>query len=65
MNQKPVDPTVCPICGKSNQCERVKCESVENCWCSQIKFSQKLIDKVPEKAKRKACICRECVERNS
>ena len=62
--KKPVDPKLCPLCGKPNKCERVVCEAAENCWCAKVIFSQELLDRVPEEAKRKACICRECVERS-
>ena len=31
------------------------------CWCMTATFSSELLDRVPEEAKNKACICEKCV----
>ncbi len=60
--KKTVDPKLWPLCGKPNKCTRAACNAAENSWCSKVVFSKDLLDSVPEEAKRKACICWECVE---
>lgn len=68
--------TICPLCGKTNL-ERIEadhsedqvselntstgCTKDEHCWCMTIAVPQELIDQVPEKARNKACICKNCV----
>jgi hypothetical protein len=34
----------------------------ERCWCMDAVFSPSVMDKVPEAAKGKACICAKCAE---
>lgn len=60
-----IDPGRCPLCGELNACFNAECESKDNnCWCNDpnISFPEALLDKVPEEVRRKACICRKCVE---
>ncbi|PJI07372.1 MULTISPECIES: cysteine-rich CWC family protein [Clostridium] len=58
-----IDPTVCPICGKDNNCGNRKGLPHGECWCSHIKVPQGLKDLVPEHLKMKACICKDCVDK--
>lgn len=52
---------ICPICGKENNCAFVKGMMHEGCWCEKIKVPTKLLEKVPEDVKGKACVCKNCV----
>ena len=57
-------PTVCPLCGQSNQCagqvERATGVKQSPCWCTQASFGTELLARVPESARRMACICAAC-----
>ena len=59
-----VDPTRCPLCSQSNQCagqvERTTGVQQPPCWCNQATFSAELLARVPEHARRQACICVAC-----
>ena len=60
-----VDPRLCPLCGKPNQCamevERETGVKQPPCWCTQVKFDAALLSSVPEEARGTACICAACV----
>ena len=60
------DPTVCPLCGQSNQCagqvERTTGVKQPPCWCTQSSFGAELLARVPESARRMACICAACAQ---
>jgi hypothetical protein len=32
------------------------------CWCASVKISPEALEKVPEGAKGKVCVCRKCGE---
>ena len=61
-----IDPNRCPICNESNSCAMEKAKATgtkaERCWCMDAVFSPSVMDKVPEAAKGKACICAKCAE---
>jgi hypothetical protein len=61
-----VDPNQCPLCGQSNQCagevERVTGVKQPPCWCNQVAFEAELLSRVPQEARRKACICAACAQ---
>ncbi len=63
---QPIDPTLCPLCGQSNQCaeqlERVTGIPQPPCWCNQATFGPELLARVPEHAQRQACICGACAQ---
>lgn len=50
--------STCPFCEQSNQCAAT---SEKGCWCSKIKVPSELVELVPIKLKKKACICSGCV----
>lgn len=58
------DPTLCPLCGQANRCaneiERATGVKQEACWCTQVDFGADLLARVPEPARRLACICARC-----
>ena len=60
----PIDPTRCPICHELNICAMEKAKAtgseLERCWCVDAVFTPAMIDKVPESAIGKACICARC-----
>lgn len=61
--EAPLDPLVCPLCGKGNACANLADSGVTlSCWCSDpaIKFPETLLAKVATELKGKACICRTC-----
>lgn len=49
---------ICPICGQDNGCVIGN----KDCWCKDFDFPEGLIELVPEDKKRKACICKNCVQ---
>ncbi|WP_296448024.1 cysteine-rich CWC family protein [Rhodoferax sp. UBA5149] len=62
----PADPTVCPLCGQSNQCagQVARTTGVQQppCWCNQVMFGAELLARVPEHARRMACVCAACAQ---
>lgn len=59
-----IDPSVCPICGKPNNCRLAQeVPSPEPCWCTRIRISQHVLNLVPEQARNRACVCRSCVKK--
>ncbi|WP_395140466.1 cysteine-rich CWC family protein [Schlegelella aquatica] len=65
----PIDPTRCPLCGGPNGCAMAgSCDTAGACgpcWCSEVRFSAELLDRVPAHAQRRACICRDCATRGT
>ena len=63
---KVIDPSKCPICGEPNQCAQEIAKATgkppEACWCMAATFSADLLDRVPEEAQNKACICAMCAK---
>lgn len=62
----PVDPTLCPICGQSNQCvmevEQATGVKQPPCWCSAVSFDATHLSRIPEPARGKACLCAACAQ---
>ena len=63
------DPNLCPLCGQANRCamEAQKASSQPQlpCWCTQVDFGAELLARVPEQARRLACICERCARQAS
>lgn len=59
-----LDPTRCPVCGRSNQCAMELAKATGRaqapCWCTEATFSAELLACVPDDLRGKACICPEC-----
>lgn len=56
---------ICPLCGKNNACSNAAVtNNKQACWCAnpELKFPKALLNKLPEEARGKACICQACVE---
>jgi hypothetical protein len=58
-----IDTTKCPLCGGPNQCALAADPTATECWCDDKKFPRELLEKIPAKAVRRACICPKCLER--
>ena len=60
-----VDKSICPLCGKPNDCLLAKenPKDEEDCWCRFEYFSEDLLKLVPADKKGQACVCRECVQK--
>ncbi|MDR1967242.1 MAG: cysteine-rich CWC family protein [Burkholderiaceae bacterium] len=60
----PIDPSRCPLCGGPNGCPMTGAPAPgatrQPCWCAQTSFAPSLLERVPENARRKACICAAC-----
>lgn len=56
-----VNKSICPICGKHNNCAYEKGLSHGGCWCENIKVPKALREQIPENLRGKSCICKECV----
>lgn len=61
----PFDATRCPLCGGDNRCaveiEKATGEPQPPCWCVSETFSAELLARIPEAARRQACVCQACV----
>jgi len=49
---------LCPVCGRPNDCGLAAGKS--DCWCASINISPAALDRVPDEAKGKICICARC-----
>lgn len=56
-----VEPNLCPLCNLDNRCGNLT-DCGDDCWCTSpdISFTNKLLNKVPDELKGKACICKAC-----
>jgi hypothetical protein len=65
-NTTPINPSLCPLCGKANFCameiEKATGEKQPACWCVAAEFSADLLARVPKAAQGQACICATCAE---
>ncbi|MDT7519221.1 cysteine-rich CWC family protein [Rhodoferax sp. TBRC 17660] len=59
-----INPQVCPVCGKANQCAMELAKSTGQaqgpCWCTQVSFSAELLGRIPPQAQGLACVCADC-----
>ena len=60
MNEREPSASLCPLCGLDNQCGAVAGDSM--CWCYAVSIPAELLNRIPEDARRKACLCRTCVD---
>jgi hypothetical protein len=59
----PLLPSVCPLCGQPNQCAMEQGEgdaAPVPCWCTNVVFTAELLQRIPEAARNKACVCQAC-----
>jgi hypothetical protein len=61
-----VDATLCPLCGRANQCamelEKVSGQPQPPCWCTTTRFDAALLARVPADRQKLACICHRCAQ---
>lgn len=52
----------CPVCGEPNGCEPAAGGRFDGapCWCTSVKISQEILDRLPEADRRTACLCLRC-----
>jgi len=60
LSMSPVDPTLCPLCGRSNQCAVTAALPPEDCWCMGITIAPAALEQIPDSARSKACLCPAC-----
>ena len=55
-------PERCPLCGEPNHCQSATQSDYKGpCWCMKETFPPGLLARVPEEARRSACICQRCL----
>lgn len=50
----------CPLCGEPNDCGMAAGNSA--CWCFGVTIPGEVLERIPDAAKDKVCICRRCAE---
>ncbi|MFC1996399.1 cysteine-rich CWC family protein [Chloroflexota bacterium] len=59
--RKALDTAICPLCGEPNHCAMAADANTSGCWCESIIFPEELLEKIPENAVRKTCVCQKCL----
>ena len=54
-----VTESICPICGKDNNC---MAHLNEPCWCNNVEIPLELLELIPNDKNQKACICQKCIQ---
>jgi hypothetical protein len=54
------DPSRCPLCGTPNGCAMAAGSDAEACWCMSVELAGGVLERVPEAARDKACVCAAC-----
>jgi hypothetical protein len=55
---------ICPLCGQPNGCQHDISEATGvKCWCSDLKISPAVFEKIPAEKRGQACVCRKCIEK--
>ncbi|WP_306416477.1 MULTISPECIES: cysteine-rich CWC family protein [Paenibacillus] len=57
-----INPKICPLCGNDNQCAYQAGRPPQECWCMNISVPKALLEKIPSELRRKACVCKRCVQ---
>ncbi|QKV51570.1 cysteine-rich CWC family protein [Comamonas antarctica] len=56
----PIDPTRCPLCGRSNQCAASAALPPEDCWCMSTPISPAALAQIPDSVRNQSCLCPAC-----
>ena len=56
----PLTPSVCPLCGQSNECAIAAGRPAESCWCMTQAIDPAALAALPHEARGKVCICAAC-----
>ncbi|MGL1931256.1 MAG: cysteine-rich CWC family protein [Desulfotalea sp.] len=54
------DKSICPICGKKNNCAVLAGKDASSCWCQKEKVPQRLLAQIPTE-RLGACVCQNCI----
>ncbi|MGN1056800.1 MAG: cysteine-rich CWC family protein [Comamonas sp.] len=55
-----LDPSLCPVCGQSNQCAMAADLPAQQCWCMGAEIpAERLADLSPE-LRNQSCLCPRC-----
>lgn len=52
--------SICPLCGKGNQCAMSTGDKSVECWCMDAKIEAETLGKLPAQWQGKVCICQAC-----
>jgi|GEM_PF-1943837 len=69
MNHDDMDTTIdesrCVFCGGENRCTMAAgAGNAALCWCTSLRIPRSLLELVPDAARDRVCICRDCIERH-
>jgi hypothetical protein len=53
-----LDPSICPLCGKPNDCAQA--DGRTRCWCFEVQIPAEVLARVPAPLRGVACVCRCC-----
>jgi hypothetical protein len=53
-----VDPRRCPLCQGDNACGIA--QGKDSCWCMTRVIAKDALERVPEAARERACVCEAC-----
>jgi hypothetical protein len=54
------DPSRCPLCGGPNACAMEAGSEAAACWCMQVDIPVEVLERIPEAAQGRACVCTAC-----
>jgi hypothetical protein len=57
-----LEPARCPLCGRPNRCALAADPNATECWCDSKVFPRNLLERIPEDALNRVCICQKCLE---
>jgi hypothetical protein len=59
----PIDPSRCPLCGRSNGCAMAAGRIGEPCWCIRVTVTATMLQQIPVDRRGRACLCAACIAR--
>jgi hypothetical protein len=62
---KDFDLSRCAICGEPNQCAVATDPDATECWCESAIFPHNLLERVPQEAVGRVCVCQRCIENHN
>ncbi len=58
-------PDRCPLCAGPNRCAMAAGGTdASACWCTSVRFSAALLDRIPQAQRGVACVCASCAAPN-
>ncbi|MDR0226060.1 MAG: cysteine-rich CWC family protein [Burkholderiaceae bacterium] len=55
-----LDASLCPLCGRSNQCAVTAGADPANCWCMHTPVSREALDRLAAEQRDRSCLCPAC-----